>query len=1283
MDKLLKPSKLAIDPNSSSSAKEWKHWISTFNSYVSRFVGSESSEQVDGDKLAALVNCASAEVYEHFDQCTSFTEAEATLEKLFVKQPNEVFARHLLRVAKQKPQQSLADFKCTLTKLAKDCKFKDVTAAQYRDDMLRDSFINGLLSSDIRQRLLEHKTLCLNEAYEQAVTLDNARKDNIVFSSHTSGSVDSSFNCLNNSDPASEALAPVELASSSFKSKGVCRSCGRDRPHDFKNCKARMLNCFKCGERGHFSRACRSQKKVSTFPRSLKNDGVNSAVVDQTNYSLCGLGSNSPSVALSDEKVLCVSTINNKHYKTLLDTGSSRCFVHKAVAHNFVVRKVPVGFIVGMAQVSSKVEVAEMCRVNIQVLGSCYKGLDLYVMDDLCSEIVLGRDFFAVHKKVTFVFNGSREELVIPSLSQCSVLAANVRTPSLFANLKEGWEPIATKSRRYNKLDWDYMFKTVSKWKESGTVKPSNSPWRAQCVVVKSGNKIERLAVDYSQTINLFTERDAYPIPLIEDIVNTLAAYKFYASYDLKKAYHQIPIPKKDQPFTAFEACGELLEFTVIPFGVTNGGPVFQRIMTEIVKEDKLNDTFVYFDNVVIGADSMESLQGKASKFKNAMKRRRMTLNESKTVYGVTELPMLGYCVGNGVIKPDPERLRPLLELPPPVTSKALKRVMGLFAYYAKWVVNFSDKISRLKSVTKFPLSKIELDDFESLKKCIAAAALQAIDETLPFTVECDASDVAVSATLNQNDRPVAFMSRSLSGSELAYPAIEKEATAIIESVRKWEHLLMRQHFFLVTDQRSVAFMLNTRHSSKIKNNKIMCWRLELASFSYTIRYRPGKFNVGPDTLTRASCSAVSAPRLKLEDLHKELCCPGVTRLWHYVRTKNLPYSLEDVKWCCSNCDTCAEVRPQFFAQSHQQLVKAMQPMERLNIDFKGPLPTASRNLFFLCVIDEYSRYPFVFPCADTSATTVIGCLEKLFSLFGTCNFVHSDRGSAFSSKQLKDYLLRKGIASSHTTPYHPQGNSQCERYNGIVWKAVRSALKTRNLSVKKWEKVLPVALDSIRTLLCTSTGESPHSRFFGFTRRSHHGSSLPDWLSKPGPVFLRKFVRRGKNDDVVQKVELLHANPMYARVKFPDGKESNVSLRDIARCPQNGRLVDDGERFVDGGERLVDDSERLVDDGGRLVDDGERLVDDGERLVEDGERIVEDGEKRPEEGDIPDQSLRPMHYRDEEPGTSGGYRNSNEVAGGGGNRNEFTNGSSGPRRSARKNKGVPPPRFGYPENRT
>lgn len=70
-------------------------------------------------------------------------------------------------------------------------------------------------------------------------------------------------------------------------------------------------------------------------------------------------------------------------------------------------------------------------------------------------------------------------------------------------------------------------------------------------------------------------------MPLIEEIVNELAGYKYFVSYDLKRKHHQIPISEEDKPFTVFVACGKLLEFNVIPFVVTNGGPIFQRIMRD------------------------------------------------------------------------------------------------------------------------------------------------------------------------------------------------------------------------------------------------------------------------------------------------------------------------------------------------------------------------------------------------------------------------------------------------------------------------------------------------------------------------------------------------------------------------------------------------------------------------------------------------------------------------------------------------------------------------------
>ena len=204
-----------------------------------------------------------------------------------------------------------------------------------------------------------------------------------------------------------------------------------------------------------------------------------------------------------------------------------------------------------------------------------------------------------------------------------------------------------------------------------------------------------------------------------------------------------------------------------------------------------------------------------------------------------------------------------------------------MFEYHAKWVMNFSDKIANLNSTKMFPLTSKALEECELLKEEIAKASLRSIHENLPFVVECDALEVAISATLNQGGRSVAFMSRTLPGGETHYPAVEKEATAIIESVRKWSHLLARQQFTLITDQKSVAFMLDKRKRTKIKNNKIQCWRLELAPFSYTVKYRPGNQNVTADALSRAVCTVTNT--YDLPELYADLCHPGVRRLAHYV----------------------------------------------------------------------------------------------------------------------------------------------------------------------------------------------------------------------------------------------------------------------------------------------------------------------------------------------------------------------------------------------------------------
>ena len=181
---------------------------------------------------------------------------------------------------------------------------------------------------------------------------------------------------------------------------------------------------------------------------------------------------------------------------------------------------------------------------------------------------------------------------------------------------------------------------------------------------------------------------------------------------------------------------------------------------------------------------------------------------------------MLGYQIKNHTIKPDPNRLEPLLKLPTPSTKSMLQRGLGLFAYYSNWIQKYSDKIRPLTQSSTFPLSEEACNAYEAIKREISEAIVVAPEDSIPFVLETDASDHCIAATLNQAGRPVAFCSHTLSKHEQNHPAIEKEAYAIVEAIRKWRHYLLGRHFHLITDQRSVPFMFDKRNHGKIKYEK-------------------------------------------------------------------------------------------------------------------------------------------------------------------------------------------------------------------------------------------------------------------------------------------------------------------------------------------------------------------------------------------------------------------------------------------------------------------------------
>ena len=137
-----------------------------------------------------------------------------------------------------------------------------------------------------------------------------------------------------------------------------------------------------------------------------------------------------------------------------------------------------------------------------------------------------------------------------------------------------------------------------------------------------------------------------------------------FSTFDLHSAYHQVLINKKDRTFTPFKVCGKLWKFTRIPFDVANGVPAFQREMNNLVQVEFLKDTFSYLDNITVAGHTQEEHDRNVKRLLETLQRRKWTLNNNKTIGSVSSINILGYLVGNGITKPDPERS--LEQLPPP-----------------------------------------------------------------------------------------------------------------------------------------------------------------------------------------------------------------------------------------------------------------------------------------------------------------------------------------------------------------------------------------------------------------------------------------------------------------------------------------------------------------------------------------------------------------------------------------------------------------------------------------
>ncbi|CAB0029779.1 unnamed protein product [Trichogramma brassicae] len=416
--------------------------------------------------------------------------------------------------------------------------------------------------------------------------------------------------------------------------------------------------------------------------------------------------------------------------------------------------------------------------------------------------------------------------------------------------------PIKHKLRRMTEpMLWEAR-NTVTKWYKEGIIEPSASDFRSAPVLVKKSDGGYCMCIDF-RDLNSRTVKDAYPEANMDMILDRLRNARFISTIDLKAAFLQVPLNKESRKYTAFAVPGSgLWQFLRMPYGLSNSPSTFSRLVDALFGPAYEPHVFAYLDDVIVVtdtfADHLKWLKFALSRLVDA----GLQINREKCHFCRPRVLYLGFQLDHEGLRPDPERIQPVVNYPAPTNVKQLRRFLGMVGWYARFIARDSEikapLTKLLKKTEEWKWGEEQQTAFERLKSALTSAPVLARpDFSKPFKVQCDASGVAVGAVLTQEqqdgEHPIVYASRSLTGAERNYSTTEKECLAVLWSIRKFRPYIEGYRFVVITDHSALKWLRNLKDPT----GRLARWALEMQQWDFVIEHRKGALHHLPDALSR------------------------------------------------------------------------------------------------------------------------------------------------------------------------------------------------------------------------------------------------------------------------------------------------------------------------------------------------------------------------------------------------------------------------------------------------